>query len=383
MIKNTILKILYFSIIPLGSIFVVNSCSSRNEYQTPPTVEIEVAKPLIEEMVHYFEYPGYTQSLNTVDLLARVTGFLEEVRFKPGSFVEKGEILMVIEPDNYEDEKNDAEATLRTAEATLTLSKESLHRVKIAAKTNAVSEMDVITATTNLDKAEAAILSAQSQLNLAAQNLEYCYIKAPISGRITKNFVDKGNFANSFQKLATVYEDNKMYVNFNMEDAKYLQLINSGGDKSKAMRIGKGKNLAVIVSVPEVDGLNIDGKVDYISPSVDISTGTIAMRAIIDNSKGKIADGLYVSIKIPYEKIDSAIMIPAYSIGSDQAGSYVYVVDDSATVKYRHVETGVTTPNNMTEILSGLQANERFVTTAILKVRDGMLVDPKEISIKE
>ncbi|MEG1497814.1 MAG: efflux RND transporter periplasmic adaptor subunit [Bacteroidales bacterium] len=353
------------------------SCSSKNKYQSPPLSEIEVSKPIQMEVTHFFEYPAYTQALNTVDLVARVSGFLESINYQPGSRVNKGDLLFVIEPQAYKDKVNEAAANVSNTQAELRLTQESLKRVLEAAKSNAVSQIDVIKAQTAVDQSKAALKSAQSQLDMAEQSLQYCYVRAPFSGRITKNLIDQGNFVNNAQVLATIYEDNQMYVNFRIEDSKYIILLKTQPDQ----KIKKQGKIPVEIMLNNDKDLIYDGTIDYISPNVDLSTGTFAMRAIVNNPKGELSSGLYVRVRVPYEKDPDAVVVPAMSIGSDQSGSYVYVLGDSNVVKYRSVQIEAASGDNLKEITKGLNPNELFVTKALLKVTDGQTIKPVVVDL--
>lgn len=319
--------------------------------------------------------------MNTVDLVARVPGFLESVNFTAGSIVQKGSLLFVIEPQTYKDKVSAAEADLKTAKAQLRFMKESLARVNEASQTNAVSQMDVIKSETAVDKAEADVAVATSQLDIAKKNLEYCYIRAPFTGRISKTLVDKGNYVSGAgQVLASIYEDNKIYVNFSVEDAKYIDILKSQKEiKSKLngdqLQNGSQK---VLIRVDQEGDNYYTGVLDYISPNVNVNTGTFSLRAIVDNKDMDMRSGLYVKVRLPYNEVKKAVMIPETSIGTDQSGRYVYVVDDSNKVEYRNVQVGVLESDNMREIVEGLAPNERYVTKALLKVRDGMTIEPQK-----
>lgn len=376
--NNSILKYSIFFIVVCS---LLNTACKKKEQFAAVIPEIEVANPAQRDVMHYFEYPGYTQSLNTVDLVARVPGFLESVNFTAGSIVQKGSLLFVIEPQTYKDKVSAAEADLKTAKAQLRFMKESLARVNEASQTNAVSQMDVIKSETAVDKAEADVAVATSQLDIAKKNLEYCYIRAPFTGRISKTLVDKGNYVSGAgQVLASIYEDNKIYVNFSVEDAKYIDILKSQKEiKSKLngdqLQNGSQK---VLIRVDQEGDNYYTGVLDYISPNVNVNTGTFSLRAIVDNKDMDMRSGLYVKVRLPYNEVKKAVMIPETSIGTDQSGRYVYVVDDSNKVEYRNVQVGVLESDNMREIVEGLAPNERYVTKALLKVRDGMTIEPQK-----
>jgi RND family efflux transporter MFP subunit len=170
---------------------LLGSCSSANEeVKQMPLSQFSVAHPTVRDIQYQLEFPGYLQSELVVDLLSRVEGYLQEVRFTAGKSVAKGDTLFVIEPRNYKNKVEQAEAQLLTSQANLALAQTTLSRMQDAYRSNAVSEIDVIEATTKVDQCKAAVQSAKAQLETAQTNLSYCYILAPESGRVTRSLVD-------------------------------------------------------------------------------------------------------------------------------------------------------------------------------------------------
>jgi len=334
-----------------------------------PLQKITVAHPVQRDIVYNFEYPGYLQSEQTVDLIARVQGYLQDIRFQPGEIVKEGQVLFVIEPKPYEDQVKAAEANLATAEAALKLAGTSNERTKEAFKSNAVSELDVIRAQTTLDQAVATVDAAKAQLSTAKINLSYCYVKAPFTGRISRNFVDKGNLVGGQAKLASMYKDNRLFVYFNIEDSKYL----IGFSQKNEFKLDN-----VELRFDELPGRVFKGKLDYLSPNVDLTTGTMNVRAVIDNTGGELRSGLYTKIRVPFKNVPGALLVPEAAIGTDQSGRYIYTVNDSSIVQYRSVKVGELQDDNMREIVEGIKANERFVSKGIIRVRDGQKIDPIE-----
>ncbi len=331
--------------------------------------KISVAYPEKRNITYKFEYPGYLQSEQTVDLIARVQGYLQEVKFEAGQTVKEGQVLFVIEPQPYQDQVKAAQANLATAQANLKLAITSNERTQEAGKSNAVSELDVIKAQTTVDQANAAVDAAKAQLSLAEINLSYCYVKAPFTGRITRNLVDKGNMVGGQAKLASMYKDNKLFVYFNVEDSKYL----IGFARQHEFNLDK-----VEMRFDELAGKTYTGRLDYMAPNVDLTTGTINIRAVIDNKGGELRSGLYTKIRIPYKDVKDALLIPEGAIGTDQSGRYIYAVTDSSTVEYRNVKVGELQDDNMREIIDGLKADERFVVKGIIRVRDGQKIEAIE-----
>jgi RND family efflux transporter MFP subunit len=357
---------------------LLGSCSSANEeVKQMPLSQFSVAHPTVRDIQYQLEFPGYLQSELVVDLLSRVEGYLQEVRFTAGKSVAKGDTLFVIEPRNYKNKVEQAEAQLLTSQANLALAQTTLSRMQDAYRSNAVSEIDVIEATTKVDQCKAAVQSAKAQLETAQTNLSYCYILAPESGRVTRSLVDEGNYIAPHTQLASFYKDNEMYVYFSIEASKLIWAQNEAKKSDSQVKGADQPFSSVEVKLTDSQGNEqyYPGQLDYLSPSADISTGTVDMRAVLKNDKRELNNGVYVKVTFPYKDVKDAVLIPESSIGTDQSGRYIYVVEND-TVRYRSVKVGQLQRDNMREIVKGLSPDEYYITQAITRVRNGQAIKP-------
>jgi RND family efflux transporter MFP subunit len=357
---------------------LLGSCSSANEeVKQMPLSQFSVAHPTVRDIQYQLEFPGYLQSELVVDLLSRVEGYLQEIRFTAGKSVAKGDTLFVIEPRNYKNKVEQAEAQLLTSQANLALAQTTLSRMQDAYRSNAVSEIDVIEATTKVDQCKAAVQSAKAQLETAQTNLSYCYILAPESGRVTRSLVDEGNYIAAHTQLASFYKDNEMYVYFSIEASKLIWAQNEAKKSDSQVKGADQPFSSVEVKLTDSQGNEqyYPGQLDYLSPSADISTGTVDMRAVLKNDKRELNNGVYVKVTFPYKDVKDAVLIPESSIGTDQSGRYIYVVEND-TVRYRSVKVGQLQRDNMREIVKGLSADEYYITQAITRVRNGQAIKP-------
>ena len=226
-----------------------------------------------------------------------------------------------------------------------------------ALKSDAVSRIQVLQAESSVAEETAAVSNAEAALNTARTNLGYCYIHAPFDGTVSRSTVDVGSYISGAVQpttLATLYKDNRMYTYFNVADNQWLSML---------------------MSAPSKDGRQTyPATLDYLSPHVDLSTGTLTVRANLDNPKGLLKSGLYVNITLPYGEQKEAVLINSASIGTDQLGKYVYIVNDSNIVRYRHISVGQLIGDSLRQVTTGLSPQERYVTKALMKVRDGMKV---------
>lgn len=348
-------------------------CGDKKEAaRTMPVPEISVARPIVQDITLTKEYPGYLTSEKTVDLVGRVNGTLQTVAYAPGSRVRQGQVLFVIEPTVYQDNVRQAEAELKTARANLEYAQSNYTRMQEAVKSDAVSRIQVLQAEANVATSQAAVSNAEAALNTARTDLSYCTVRAPFDGTISRNLVDAGSYVSGSVQpvtLATIYKDDHLYSYFNVADNQWLGMLMQQGDSIPRH---------VTVSLGENGIMNYPATLDYLSPNVDLNTGTLNIRARLDNPKGLLKSGLYVSITLPYGEQKNALLIPDASIGTDQLGKYVYVVNDSDIVRYRHIEAGQLIGDSLRQVKQGLTPQERYVVKTLMKVRDGMKVSPQE-----
>ena len=336
---------------------------------------IDVAKPVVQNVTLTKDYPGYLEAETTVDLVGRVNGTLMSKSYTPGTRIRQGQVLFVIEPTLYEDAVKQAEAALKTAQANLEYANNSYVRMKEAIKSDAVSRIQYLQAESNVAACEAAVSNAEAALKTARTNLSYCYVKAPCNGMIDVSPYSVGAYiGGALQpvKLATVYKDDHMYSYFNIADNQFLnyQLTQEAHSKTPS------KMHEVTLRLGTDGSQTWKAKLDYLSPNVTLTTGTVRLRAELDNPDGALRPGLFVSVTLPYGEANNAILVDDASVGTDQLGKYLYVVNDSNIVNYRPVKVGQLVDGNLRIVNSGMSPDERYVTKALLKVRQGMPVKP-------
>ena len=355
---------------------VLTGCKEKKDagaMKGMPTLAISVAKPIVKDITLTKDYPGYLTTEKTVNLVARVNGTLQSVSYAPGGRVKKGQLLFVIEPTLYNDKVAQAEAELKTAQAQLEYARNNYSRMKEAVKSDAVSQIQVLQSESSVTEGVAAVSNAEAALSTARTNLGYCYVRAPFDGTISKSTVDIGSYVGgSLQPvtLATIYKDDQMYAYFNVADNQWLEMSMNNQQPTKDLP------KKIMVQLGKVGTESYPATLDYLSPNVDLNTGTLMVRANFDNPQGVLKSGLYVSITLPYGEADHAILVKEASIGTDQLGKFLYAVNDSDIVHYRHIEIGQLINDTLRQVLGGLSPQERYVTEALMKVRDGMKIKP-------
>ena len=333
---------------------VLTGCKEKKDagaMKGMPTLAISVAKPIVKDITLTKDYPGYLTTEKTVNLVARVNGTLQSVSYAPGGRVKKGQLLFVIEPTLYNDKVAQAEAELKTAQAQLEYARNNYSRMKEAVKSDAVSQIQVLQSESSVTEGVAAVSNAEAALSTARTNLGYCYVRAPFDGTISKSTVDVGSYVGgSLQPvtLATIYKDDQMYAYFNVADNQWLEMSMNNQQPTKDLP------KKIMVQLGKEGTESYPATLDYLSPNVDLNTGTLMVRANFDNPQGVLKSGLYVSITLPYGEADHAILVKEASIGTDQLGKFLYAVNDSDIVHYRHIEIGQLINDTLRQVLGGL-----------------------------
>lgn len=334
---------------------------------------VEVARPTVDSVVLRKTYPGYLSASREVDLVARVDGYLLSHPYKAGDRVRRGDVLFTIEDGNYRDAVDRADAALQTARAALDYNSSRYSAMQRALSSDAVSEMEVTQARSAMEQARADVESATAALRTARTQLSYCTVRAPFDGRISSVLYDIGAYLSGSAQpvaLAKIYDDATMLVNFAIDDAAYLNMMQSATEQ-----LGIDMRHIPLAFSDTLPG-SYTCDLSYMAPSVDKSTGTLNMQGTTDNPRGELRSGMYTEISLPYDVEPHALLILDAAVGSDQLGSYVYTVNDSDRVVYTPVRLGESVADSLRIVTSGLDASDRYVTRALLKVRDGMEVKP-------
>lgn len=367
-------NIVLFITIVLAAVSCRHNTNNENNVTAMP---VEVAYPIIREVTLTREYPGYLDADASVPIVGRVNGTLETSNYTAGQRVKKGDLLFTIDPTLYKDAVKQAEATLKTAQANLDYARNNYERMKAAFSSNAVSQIELIQAETNVATGEAQLNNAEAALNTAKSNLGYCYVRAPHNGLMTLANYSTGTYiagATGPVQLGMLYKDDIMYAYFNVTDNQWLR------QQQRSDVVGKEQ--FITFTLGEDKYFTRKAKMDYLSPDVRLSTGTLRVRAELENSDGFLKPGSYISVVLPYEKIPDGILVNDASIGTDQLGKFLYIVNDSNTVEYRHITTGGLLNDTLRLVTGGIAPNERYVSKAIMKVRNGMKVSPFSVQEK-
>lgn len=349
------------------------SCGGKKTEEKQSLTSVNVAEAVTDSVVLYKEYPGVLTAGDKVEIVARVNGTIQSVNYNSGDMVKKGQLLFTIESSKYNDAVQQARAALETARSTREYASAHYAAMEKALVSNAVSVMEVKQAKSALEQAEASIVNARAALQTATTNLGYCRIYAPISGRITANVYGVGNYVNgeaSPIRVATIYNDDKLNANFSIEDASFLRSFASANARENI------NYDSIPITFTEQLPHTYTGRLHYMSPEVDASTGTMVVQAEIENPYGELRDGMYVTVSLPYMFNPKAVLVKDAAISTDQLGKFIYTVNDSNKVVYTPITTGGVVRDSMRVVVKGVAAGTPYVTEALLKVRSGMEVKP-------
>jgi RND family efflux transporter MFP subunit len=354
---------------------LVSACGQDNRYVAPPPPQVKVALPVEQQVTRYLEATGNTAAVNSANLVARVQGFLQKIQYRDGDIVKQGTTLFTIEPEPYKLKLEQAQAAEAAALATLKQTQLEYERQADLASRAVASKSALDNATANRDTAQAKLDQAKVDTAQAAINLGYTEVKAPFDGIVTARLVSLGELvgANGPTQLATIVTVDPIYVNFNISEQDVLRA------REEIRRLGLTaqdlKKVPVEVGLQTDEGYPHRGTLDYFSPSINQATGTLAMRAILENANRVLLPGYFVRVRIAEDQA-KALLIPDAALGSDQGGRYVLVVDKENVVEQRKVTIGPKM-GDLRVIDKGLAGDDRVVVAGILRAVPGQTVDPQ------
>jgi len=392
-------------------------CGDANTYVEPPPPEVTVATPVQRDVTTYFEATGNTQPVLTVEVRARVRGFLKEQLFQEGALVKKGDLLLVIDEEPFQVALEQAKAKLDEAEAALRKAKESkapqmaraqleLDKAELrlarlneersrsligrgagtreemdqteAARKKAEAQVESDIAAleqaeadyeTGILAATAAVATARQAVRNAEIELGYCRMHAPIDGRISRINHHVGNLVGDGQAtlLTTIVSTDPIHAYSTINEYDLLRFRRETG--------GEGLSAPIEMALAGEEGFPHKGTIDYQDPTLDTDTGTVQVRGVFPNEDGAILPGLFVRVRVPSGTQTGAILVPERALGSDQAGRFLLVVDKDDVVQHRPVQTGQLV-DGLRVVEGDIGVEDRIVVDGLLRARPNLKVQP-------
>ena len=368
---------LFLLLLPQAALLGCNHSQAKPE--APPPPEVLVSLPVSRTVTDYEDFPGRTAAVNSIDIRARVTGYLDQMHFQEGAEVKQGELLFEIDPRPYQADLARAEANLVQAEAHVNrLSADYQRAISLLSK-KAMSPEDFDKVRGDRAEAEAAVGVARASRESAKLNLTFTKVTSPIPGRITSRNIDPGNLVKADDtSLAVIVSLDPMYANFDLDERSTLRLqeLIRKGDIKWSMDGG----LSVFLGLANEEGFPHAGTINYADPRVDPDTGTWRLRGTFKNPQRVLSPGLYARIHLPIGKEYSALLVSEQALGTDQGQRFVYVVDEEEQVSYRRVSVG-RLHQGLRVITDGLKKGERVVVSGLQRVRPGIQVNPKVVEM--
>jgi RND family efflux transporter MFP subunit len=358
------------------SAFVALAACEQNSFVPPPPSKVDVALPQQRPVTRYLEATGNTAPIKSVDLVARVQGVLQTINYKDGAFVKEGTMLFAIEPDTYKLKLEQAQAAEAGAQASLKQAEADYKRQADLVARQAVSQATLDQSTSARDNAQANLQQAQANTRIAAVNYGYTYVVAPFDGIVTAHLISVGELvgAASPTQLATIVQLDPIYVNFNVNELDVLRV--RADAKRRGLTSSQITSLPIEVGLQTEDGFPHKGNLDYAAPTINQSTGTLPVRGILPNPDRVLLPGYFVRVRVPFDQQQDALLVPNVSLGSDQSGRYVLVVNGDNVVEQRKVLAGPV-EGDLRVIESGLKPDDRVVVAGLLRAIPGQKVDPQ------
>jgi RND family efflux transporter MFP subunit len=343
---------------------------------TPPA--IPVVLPRVQKVSDYLEMTGNAAAVNQVKLVARVLGYLEAIHFADGALVRKGDLLFTVQQDQYKAQLQQAQAQLQGQQAALLYAKTEVVRYTALLKRDAATQVDVDHWNFQKATAEANILAAQAQVEIAQLNMQYTEIRAPFDGQMGKHLVDVGNLVGGEGQpvtLAEIVQLDPIYVVANLGTDQALQIRQNLNQRR--LTLADIQKIPVSAALSDESGFPHQGTLEYVAPAIDPSTGTLLVRGIMRNPDRTLLPGMFVKMRLPMGKaIDSALLVPDKALQEDQGGRFLLIVDANNVIQQRYVQLGELV-GNLRVITSGIKPDDRIVTGELWRATPGAKVTPQ------
>lgn len=366
-----ILLILACVVLAIGGRFAYSKyLSSKGKVRQTPEVVVDTVKE--DEVLQSFEAPGRIVSKYQVSILSRISGYLQKSYFKEGDYVKAGDTLFLIEPAEFQNASNMAQANVQNIKAQLEYANKQLARAEELVKKDYIAKSRYDEILSNRNALQAQLKAAQASYSDTNRNLGYTQVKAPVDGRIGIIDVTIGNYVTPTSgSLTTINSTNPIYVTFPLPSKEYIELTKS--DK----KVDEKRKVELYFQSGEK--YELDGVQDFLDNKVDDTTGTVTMRATFQNPKNRLLHGEFVNIKLYANNKIKVPVVPVTAVQENQEGKYVYKIDEKGLPQLTYLKLGGQTKENWI-VKEGVKPGDKIVTDGILKVMPGL---PVKIVTKE
>lgn len=360
----------------LAGIILASGCS--REMTAPPPPETTVAQVISRRITDWDEFTGRFQAVESVEVRPRASGYIDQVLFREGQLVKKDEVLFVIDRRPYQADYDRARAGLALANSQYELAKLEAERVQKLKDSGAVSREELDQRVSLLNQQEAGVTAAKAALDSAGLMLSFTKVTAPIDGRVSRAEVTRGNLVTGGNTggtlLTTIVSLDPIYVYFEGDENAYLRYtaLARQGERQSSRDVRN----PVRVGLADEQGFPHEGRMDFVDNQLNVTTGTIRGRAVLDNREGRFTPGLFARIQLLGTSAHDAILIEERAVGTDQSQNFVLVVGKDNKLEYRAVELGRST-EGLRIVRKGLEPDAVIVTAGLQRLRPGMQITPK------
>jgi multidrug efflux system membrane fusion protein len=353
----------------------LSGCNKPPPPPAPAPPPVTIAKPIKKEIIEWDEYTGRTDAVESVDVRPRVSGYIDNITFRAGDRVTKGDLLFVIDPRPYQAALDQANAQLRQAQANQLLQEANFARQDRLRQSGVIAKEDYDTALSNKNQSAAQVLSNSAAVELAKLNLTFTQIASPISGRISREQVTVGNLVQADSTLLTnIVSIDPIYAYFNVDERavlKYQQLIRQG-----KIADARSASVPVYLQLENEKSFPHEGVIDFVNNQFNSSTGTLQVRGVFANANAFLTPGAFVRVRVAAGPMHEAILVTDRAVGTDQGSKYVLALDDQNVVVVKPVELGPEV-EGLRVVRSGLTGEEQVIINGIINARPGSKVSPE------
>jgi RND family efflux transporter MFP subunit len=362
--------------------FVAGCGQNQPQQAGPPPPQVTVAKPVKRTVSDYDEYVGRFVAVNSVEVRARVSGYLDSVHFKDGQDVKQGDLLFTIDKRPFQNAADQASANLALARSNLAFTEADLARGQELVRDKTITQQIFEQRAQQFRNAQALFNNAEAAVRQAALDLEFTELRSPINGRIGDRRVSPGNLVTggttgNTTLLATVVSTDPIYFEFTYDEASYLRYLRMPNGTGQD---GNSPNSGMQLALRLIDESDFDhmGRMDFVDNVIDRSTGTIRGRGSFANPNGVFTPGMFARVRVPGTPPYAAVLLPDAAIGTEQARKFVLTVNADNTVVSKFVTLGQMTADGLRIIKDGIGPDDRVIVNGLLRARPGQKVTPQE-----
>jgi RND family efflux transporter MFP subunit len=360
---------------------LVAACGQGQPPGAPPPPAVTVATPTKRTVFDFDEYVGRFTAINSVEVRAHVSGYLDSVNFKDGQKVKQGDLLFTIDKRPFQYTLDQARANLQTAQSNVAYTEADLNRGRELVGARTITEQIFEQRSQAFRNAQASVAGAQAAVAQAELDVQFTELRAPVDGRIGDRRVSPGNLVTggtggNTTLLATIVSTDPLYFEFTFDEASYLRYERLSKEGNDVASRGTGVKVALkLIDEPDFEH---EGQMDFVNNVIDTSTGTIRGRAVVANPNDLLTPGMFARVRVPASPPYEGLLVPDAAVGTEQARKFVLTVNADGTVVQKYVTLGQVTPDNLRVIKDGIGPDERIIVNGLMRARPGQKVTPQE-----